>query len=319
MRDSHDNARYLKADFGKNGEWMRAITEAEVFLDVVRHGSFAAAARSLGMAASAVAERVAGLERRLGVRLLNRTTRRRSLTQAGHMYHDQAGRIVAELRALEQRIMDDAIAPRGLLRVTAPIPLGRRWIAPFVGNFLARYPDIQVQLVLGDAFVDIVGQGFDIAIRGGPALDSSLIGHALFETRRVVVASPDYLARYGAPGHPHDLAGHRCVVFNDGQSQRTEWRFGRGEQAISLRVEGVAATSSSDLPLEWALSGVGVVQKSWWEVAEHLAAGRLCTVLEAFEPDPARFFAIHPVSRTQSRKVGLFIEELRHWMAKGPF
>ena len=140
--------------------------------------------------------------------------------------------------------------------------------------------------------------------------NSTLIGRRLFDSRRIVVASPNYLARRGAPSRPEDLPAHRCLVFNTDPHFQAEWRFGRGEAARSVKVTGVLAATSSELPVAWALAGLGLAQKSRWEVAEHLAAGRLTTVLDAFEPDPASFFAIHPVSRSRSRKVALFVEEL---------
>lgn len=296
---------------------MHAIAEMDVFLEVVRQGSFSAAARHLGIAPSVVADRVAGLEKRLGVSLLTRTTRRQSLTEVGATYYAEASQIVCRVQALERDILDNAASSRGVLRVTAPIPLGRHWIAPFIGQFSARYPEISIHLTLNDRFADIVGEGFDIAIRGGLAVDSTLIGHRLFETRRVIVASPEYIARHGVPYRPEDLAEHRCLVFNTEPHFHAEWRFGRGGAANSQRLTGVMATTSSELPVAWALAGLGLAQKSWWEVVEYVVTGRLVTVLDAFEPDPAVFYAIHPVSRAKSRKIALFLEELSLFLSEG--
>ncbi|MDN7560722.1 LysR family transcriptional regulator [Burkholderia orbicola] len=289
---------------------MHAITELEIFVEVVRQGGFSAAARRLGFAPSVVADRVGALEKRLGVRLLLRTTRSHSLTEAGEDYFQEASRILKDLQTLENRVIDSASEARGTLRITAPNPLGQRAIAPFVERFAIRYPDIALHLTLDDRYVDIIAEGFDVAIRGGPAVDSVLIGRRLFDTRRVVVASPAYLDRHGTPEHPDDLAIHRCLVFNTQQHLTGEWRFGQGAAARKLRVMGILATTSSALPVDWAVAGLGLVQKSWWEVAEHLETKRLVTVLDAFEPDPVSFYVIHPVSRSQSRKVGLFVEEL---------
>lgn len=295
---------------------MKDATELEVFLAVVRQGGFSAAARHLGLASSVVADRVAALEKRLGVRLLVRTTRRHALTEAGRIYEEEGRALAAALRALERRVAEEAETPQGLLRVTAPVPLGRRHIAPFIGQFAQRYPEIAVHLSLEDRFTDIVGEGFDIAIRGGPAIDSSLIGHRLFASPRVVVASPAYVARHGRPEHPDALGRHRCLVFNSDPHLHAEWRFGSGVAARNLRITAVLASTQSDLPVDWALAGLGVTQKSWWEVAEHVAAGRLLRLLAAFEPDPAVFYAIHPVSGGQSRKVALFVSELAAFLAE---
>ncbi|MFP3179376.1 MAG: LysR substrate-binding domain-containing protein [Paraburkholderia sp.] len=295
---------------GKSIKSMHAVTEMEIFVEVVRQGGFSAAARSLSLASSVVADRVAGLEKRLVVPLLLMTTRRQSLTEAGEDYFQEASRIINDVRTLESRIVESATAVRGTLHVTAPNPLGLRWIAPFVGRFAASYPDMATQLTLDDHFADIVAQGIDIAIRGGPAIDANLIGHHLFDTRRVVVASPAYLDDHGTPRHPDELAAHRCLVFNTQSHLHAEWRFGRGPAARKLRVTGSLASTNSALPVAWAVAGLGLVQKSWWEVSEHLAARRLVTVLDAFEPEPASFYAIHPVSRNKSRKVALFVEGL---------
>lgn len=289
---------------------MHPINEMAVFIEVAERGSFSAAARRLGLASSVVADRVKGLEKRLGVRLLARTTRRQSLTEAGATYLREARAILASVTSLETRLSEESATPRGVLKVTAPAPVGRRWIAPFIGDFVQRYPAVRVHLTLEDRYADIVGEGFDVAIRGGPVVDTALTGRRLFETRRVVVASADYLARHGAPQTPDDLARHACIVFNSERHFQAEWRFGRGESARSLRVAGALAATNAELPVVWALAGLGLAQKSWWEVADHIAAGRLVTVLDPFEPEPATFFAIHPVSSAQSRKVALFVDEL---------
>jgi LysR family transcriptional activator of dmlA len=289
---------------------MRPVSEMAVFIEVVDQGSFSAAARRLGLASSVVADRVKGLERRLGVRLLARTTRRQSLTEAGATYLREARAILATVTSLETRLSEESSRPLGVLKVTAPSPVGRQWIAPFVGDFVRRYPAVRVHLTLEDRYADIVGEGFDVAIRGGPVVDTALTGRRLFETRRVVVASPDYLARHGPPESPDELASHTCIVFNTERHFHAEWRFGRGDSARNLRVTGALAGTNSELPVVWALAGLGLAQKSWWEVADHIRAGRLVTVLDPFEPEPATFFAIHPVSSAQSRKIALFVDEL---------
>jgi len=289
---------------------VHAISEMAVFIEVAEQGSFSAAGRRLGLASSVVADRVKGLESRLGVRLLARTTRRQSLTEAGAIYLREARAILATITSLETRLSEQSSTPSGVLKVTAPAPVGRRWIAPFIGDFVRRYPAVRVHLTLEDRFADIVGEGFDVAIRGGPVVDTALIGRRLFETRRVVVASSDYLARHGRPASPDDLANHACIVFNNERHFHAEWRFGRGDSARNLRVTAALAATNSELPVIWALAGAGLAQKSWWEVADHVTAGRLVTVLDPFEPEPATFFAIHPVSSAQSRKIALFVDEL---------
>ncbi len=289
---------------------MRTDLEMAALAAIVRHGSLSAAARHLGLSVSVISDRLTSLETRLGVRLIARTTRRQSLTEAGRLYLTEMEPILAAIDDLEIRVRDLAATPRGTLRVSAPMPIGRRWIAPFVGDFVTRYPDIHLKLMLEDRYVDIVGEGFDVAIRGGPAVESEFTGRFLASTRRVTVASPDYLKARGTPEQPDDLAAHDCLIFNAGGHFHADWRFGRGDASRILRVSARLATSSSELPVSWAVAGLGLTQKSLWEVQEHIDKGRLVTVLDAFEPEPASFFAIHPVSRSQSRPLSLFVGEL---------
>jgi DNA-binding transcriptional LysR family regulator len=292
---------------------MHEVSDMAVFVEVVRQGGFSAAGRSLGLASSVISDRVKALENRLGVKLLHRTTRSQTLTESGQVYLERAQDIVADIAALESQVLEASVAPRGPLRVTAPGPLGRRHIAPLVGAFCQAHPQIQVHLTLDDRFSDIVGEGFDIAVRGGPLIDSQFTGRQLFDTRRVVVASPAYLRSAGIPASPADLPQHRCLLFNHEGHFHADWRFGRRTQVQTLRVEGALVSSNSELPIDWALQGLGLTQKSWWEVAAQVADGRLCTVLDAYEPEPVSFYAIHPVRSAQSRKVGLFIEALSDW------
>lgn len=289
---------------------MHATDDMKIFREIVVRGGISAAARSLGLASSVVADRLAALERRLGVTLLTRTTRRQSLTAAGTLYLDGIEPILDAVGALEVRLAAERDLAEGALRVTAPTPMGRRHLSRFIAAFVGRHPGIRVHLSLEDRYVDIVGEKFDVAVRGGPVIDSSLAGRRLFETRRVVVASPAYLARRGSPRSPADLAGHACLVFNSERHFTAKWRFGRASLAHDWRVEGLLAATNSELPVTWACAGLGLAQKSWWEVADLVAAGRLATVLDDYEPDPVSFFAIHPVSSAKSRKVGLFVEEL---------
>lgn len=289
---------------------MRSTEEMATFATIARRGSLSAAARSLGLAVSVVADRLKALEGRLGTPLLVRTTRRQTLTPAGAIYLAEIAPILEAIERLESRIRDVSSTPRGTLRVTAPQPVGRRWIAPFAGEFVSRYPDAKVHLALEDRYADIAGEGFDIAIRGGPFVESEFTGHFLFSSRRVLVASPAYLGAHGIPQTAEDLASHQCLVFNGGGHFHADWRFAKGERARTVRINSHLATTNSDLPLIWALAGLGITQKSIWEVQDHLAAGRLATIMEDDEPDPASFYAIHPVRTSQSRVLTLFIDEL---------
>jgi DNA-binding transcriptional LysR family regulator len=289
---------------------MHDVSDMEVFVEVVRQGGFSAAGRRLGLATSVISDRVKALEKRLGVRLLNRTTRSRVLTESGSAYLQRATQIIDDIAAMEACVMEEQAIPRGQLRVTAPGPLGRRHVASMVASFNREHPHIQVHLTLDDRFSDIVREGFDVAIRGGPVIDSQLAGRHLFDTRRVVVASPDYLRQAGRPRTPEELKHHRCLIFNSESHFNTEWRFQKEGGIHRVKIEGALASTHSELPVTWAVAGLGLTQKSWWEVADHIDAGQLCTVLDAFEPEPVSFFAIHPLRSAQSRKVGLFLAAL---------
>lgn len=296
---------------------MHDVSDMAVFVEVVRHGGFSAAARYTGLATSVVSDRVKALEARLGAKLLNRTTRSQVLTESGTVYFNQASQIVDAIAHLEAQLADHCDVPRGDLRVTAPGPLGRLHIAPIVGRFCREHPQIRVHLTLDDRFSDIAGEGFDIAIRGGPAVDSQFTGRQLFSTRRVLVASPEYLQQRGVPATVQALENHRCLVFNSAAHFHAQWRLGRGDRQRLLRVEGAMATTQSELPVTWALAGLGITQKSWWEVAGHVQSGRLQTLLDSEEPEPVSFYAIHPMRLKQSRKVGLFIAALAEYFVAG--
>jgi DNA-binding transcriptional LysR family regulator len=298
---------------------MHDVSDMAVFVEVVREGGMSAAARRLGLATSVVSDRVKGLEQRLGVKLLNRTTRSQVLTDSGRKYLERASQIIADIDEMEASVMEESSVPQGDLRITAPGPLGRQHIAPLVAQFCFDHPQIRVHLTVEDRFTDLITQGFDIAFRGGPVIDSLFTGRCLFATRRVVVASPTYLQTAGLPATPEALKKHRCLVFNQESHFHAQWRFGQGRQARSVRVEGDMASTNSELPVTWALAGLGLTQKSWWEVAPHVASGQLVTVLEAHEPEPVSFFAIHPIRSAQSRKIGLFVSAAARYFDNPPW
>lgn len=292
---------------------MRDITEMAVFVTIVRHGSLSAAGRELDLATSVISDRLARLERRMGTRLLVRTTRRHALTAAGQLYYHEACAIVEATARMEARTRAMATTPAGELRVTAPIPFGRWWLTPFMTQFAHRHPDIRISLTLEDRVADIVGEGFDIAIRATPTLDTMLTGRRIMETRRVIVGSPAYLARKGVPTHPSELENHDCLSHGPTPHLHTQWRLGRGTQVRTERVRARLASTDSEMPVHWALAGLGLVQKSLWEVEGYVAEGLLQPVMEEWEPEPISFFAIHPVSTAHSCKIALFIDELaRH-------
>lgn len=282
--------RICDVDAQANGAMDRA-RGLELFVAVAEAGSFSAAGRALRLTPSAVGRTIDRLEARLGVRLLLRTTRTLTLTAEGLAYLGTARRILADLNDAEQAIADQG-APRGRLRVSASLSHGRLCVVPLLGEFVRRYPRILVDINLTDAVVDIAAGQADVGIRFGPLADSGLTARKLGETRRVIVAAPDYLARRGTPAVPEDLHGHNCLGFNFRRAEPV-WPFRRDGQDHALTVRGSIEANNGETLGQLAAAGVGVTRVGTFSVAEALAAGRLVPLLEAFNPGDVE--AIHAV------------------------
>jgi DNA-binding transcriptional LysR family regulator len=254
----------------------------EVFTAVVDLGSFSAAGRALDLTPSAVSRTIDRIEARLGVRLLLRSTRALTLTAEGRSYLQAARRILADLNDAEQQIADQG-APRGRLRVSAAQSHGRLCVVPLLGEFVRLYPHILVDIALTDALVDVAGGEADVAIRFGPLADSGLMARKLGETGRVIVASPDYLARSGTPRAPEDLHRHNCLNFN---FRRVEpiWPFRRDGQDFSLKVKGTIEANNGETLGELAAQGVGITRVGSLSVVGEIENGRLVPLLEAYNP-----------------------------------
>ncbi|PWR22416.1 LysR family transcriptional regulator [Zavarzinia compransoris] len=250
--------------------------EMEVFAEVVAQGSFAAAGRRLGLTASAVSKLVARTEARLATRLLVRTTRALRLTPEGELYHQRAAAILAEIDETERLLAaGGAVVPRGLLRVNATVPFGSRMVLPLVPDFLALYPQVQLDLTLTDSMTDVVGERTDVAIRTGPLRDSGLKARKIHETPKVIAASPGYLAHHGVPLRPRDLARHNCIGFTF-NSELADWPFRDGE---TVRVGGNCRVNNGETARRLALDGVGIIRVGHFHVAADFAAGRLVRLL----------------------------------------
>ncbi|HEY0315562.1 MAG TPA: LysR substrate-binding domain-containing protein [Sphingomonas sp.] len=254
----------------------------EIFSAVVDAGSFSAAGRLLDLTPSAVSRTIDRIEVRLGVRLLLRSTRTLALTAEGQAYLQAARRILSDLDDAEQQIADQG-APRGRLRVTAALSHGRLCVVPLLDRFAGLYPHILVDIALSDALVDVVGGQADVAIRFGPLVDSALTARKIGETRRVIVASPDYLARRGTPRVPEDLHGHNCLNFNFRRAEPT-WPFRRDGQEFALSVRGNMEANNGETLGQLAALGVGVTRVGAFSVAGDIVDGRLVPLLEEFNP-----------------------------------
>ena len=290
-------------------DWADRAGEMEVLVRVVATGSFSAAARVLDLTPSAISRVIARMEARLGVRLLIRTTRTLTLTPEGQAYHRAALRILEDLAETERAVTDQA-APRGRLRVSAAQAFGRLRVLPLVGEFLALYPDILLDLSLSDAMADLTGGQADVAIRVGPLPDSGLTARKLGDSDRVVVAAPAYLARRGTPQTPEDLAHHACIGFNFRRS-RQGWLFRREGQDFELAVPNLVEVNSGDAAVQLALDGVGIARVGRYVVAQDIADGRLVPLLEPFNAgDREPFHAVFVGGAQTPARVRAFVDFL---------
>lgn len=254
----------------------------EIFAAVATHGSFSAAGRLLGLTPSAVSRTVDRIEARLGVRLLLRTTRALTLTAEGQAYLAAARRILTDLDDAEQQIADQG-APRGRLRVSAALSHGRLCVVPLLGDFVRAYPHILVDISLTDAIVDVAGGQADVAIRFGPLADSGLTARKIGETGRVIVASPDYLARHGTPRVPADLHDHNCLNFNFRRAEPV-WPFCGAAGDYAMSVTGSVEANNGETLGQLAAAGVGITRVGAFSVVEEIADGRLVPLLEDYNP-----------------------------------
>jgi molybdate transport repressor ModE-like protein len=290
----------------------------QVFVRIAETGSFSAAARDLGLSKSAASKKLAALEDRLGARLVNRTTRRLSLTEAGLDFLERAQRILAELEEAERaagRLTDE---PRGMLKVNAPMSFGIQHVAPALADFMVRYPDLSVTLDLDDRRVSLVDEGYDVAVRIADLPDSSLVARKLAPARRVVCASPAYWADRGVPAHPRELAGHNCLIYTYLPAQN-DWRFRGPGGAVTVRVAGNLKANNGDVLREAALAGLGVCLVPTFLVGGDLRAGRLQTVLDDFADDSLAIYAVYPHRRHLSAKVRAFVDFLAGRFGPRPY
>ncbi|MDY0746935.1 LysR family transcriptional regulator [Paucibacter sp. R3-3] len=300
---------------------MSSDSEIAFFCLLVKQGSLASTARELNLTPPAVSRRLALLEERLGVRLLNRTTRRISLTSEGEVYFNHAQRILSDIDDMERLVSSSREAPRGLLRVNAPLGFGRSYVGPAISAFTKICPEVDVQLHLTDRPVRLPDEAIDLAIQFGEMPDSRLIAKRLAPNRRLLVASPAYLRIAGTPQHPHDLTQHECLVLRQNSSAYGNWRLSKGERAETVKVHGKLSTNDGEVALNWALDSLGILMRAEWDVAKYLRSGRLVQVLADYETPPADIYAVFPERLNLSAKVTLFVDHLRDYLsshADGP-
>ncbi len=285
---------------------MAADSDLHFFALLVRQGSFTGAALELGISPSAVSRRLARLEDRLGTRLMNRTTRR---TSDGEAYFAGAAGILDRIAEIEQALSRAQESPRGLLRINATFKFGREHIAPAIGAFVRQHPKVDAQLVLSDTPRNLVDEGFDLGIRFGLPPSSRLVARLLLRNRRLLVATPGYLARHGTPRRLTDLGVHNCIVLRQEREAYDVWRFTSSGDADSAKVSGTLSTNDGEIAVGWVLEGLGIMMRSEFDVNRHVAAGRLRIVLPRCYSD-AHIYAVYPERLNLSAKVRHFVDFL---------
>jgi len=288
-----------------------------IFAKVVELRSFAAAASELSLSKATVSKAVGRLEQRLGARLFNRTSRRLALTDAGQKLSGHAGRLLAFGEAAENEALAQAVAPRGLVRLAVPMTFGVKAVAPILPEFLAQYPDVAVDLHLGDAMVDLIGEGFDLALRIASLPDSSLIARRLCAMPRFTVASPGYLKRHGRPTHPMHLAQHRCLGYAY-LSTPNVWHYtnARGEQA-SVRPGGPLRVNNGEALMPALLAGLGIADLPGFIVEDALATGAVEMILKGWKQSEGAVHLVMPSRGPRPARVDLLADFLTRQFARG--
>jgi DNA-binding transcriptional LysR family regulator len=300
---------------------MISLENVRIFMRAVETGSFSAAGRKLRLSPSVVSYRIQLLEDHLNSRLLTRTTRSMSLTEAGRVFFDHCLEVVEAVERAEASVATEGgAAPRGHLHVTAPLGLGRRVIAPMLARYRTLQPQTEVRLRLSDHLLDLVQEGVDVAIRIARMEDSSFTLRKIADVRRVLCASPDYLARRGAPSVPQDLAAHDCLLLRFPGSQQFRWTLESRGEAVTIPVSGPLDVDDGDVLTQWAVEGLGIILKPSFEIAPMLADGRLVEVLPDAPPLPVTLGVLYPTRRMLPPRtksfIDLSVEEMRRHLTK---
>ncbi|WP_040426587.1 LysR family transcriptional regulator [Afipia birgiae] len=285
---------------------MGLLEDIRVFVRSVEKGSFSEAGRDLRLSAAVVSHRVLSLEQRLNCRLLNRTTRKMQLTAAGRSFFE---RCIDVMDAVE-RAESSVTGARGAIKVTAPLGLGRRLVAPMVTRFQSAHPELDIRLRLSDHLLDLIAEGIDIALRMASLDDSTFVLRKVADVERILCASPDYLVQSGVPKVAEDLKTHKCLLLRFPGSQQFRWTLLVQNRPITLPVRGPVDSDDGDILTGWALSGAGIALKPVFEVADHLASGALVPVLPDFRPPPLTLSILYPSRRLLSPNVKLLSDML---------
>lgn len=289
---------------------MDSFSDLSFFSLLIKQGSLVAAAQELGVTPPAISKRLAGLEKRLGVRLLQRTTRRMSLTPEGDLYLSEGARVLRELDALEACVSGNKDVPRGLLRIGATLGFGRRYIAPALVDFVERFPAVEVQLQLDDRPGNLAERGLDLLVRFGDVPDSRFTARLLARNRRCLCASPAYISKSGAPETPTALTQHQCLFIREGTEAYGTWHLRQGSKQETVKVRGPLSSNDGEAALNWALMGLGILSRSLWDVAPMLRDGRLVEVLGDWSLASADIYLEFPTQGQMSAKTRSMVDHL---------
>ncbi|OMH33873.1 LysR family transcriptional regulator [Motiliproteus sp. MSK22-1] len=288
---------------------MKGFSAIPIFVAVIETGGFSPAARKLGVSKSAVSKRITQLEDQLGVRLLHRTTRKLSLTEAGLRYYELASQVMVTAAQAEDAVTELQGEPQGRLRINVPMSFGRLHVAPVIPVFLERFPKLEINLVMDDQMVDLVGGGFDLAIRAGELPDSALIARKLAPCRHVIVASPEYVAREGRPKTVDELRDHNCLLYSYSTDAK-EWTLTNNKETTSIQVSGNYQVNNSEALLEGVRAGTGIGRLPTFVAGPDLKAKRLINLFESYQIADKTLYAVFPEREYLPAKVRVFVDFL---------
>lgn len=289
---------------------MDQFKQISTFVDVIAKGSLSAAARAEGIAPAMIGRRLDALEERLGVKLLQRSTRKIALTDEGAAFLEDCQRILADLEDAESAVSERSAKASGHLTISAPAGFGRWHVAPLIPSFLAQHRDVTLTLSLNDRVVDLIGEGIDVAIRIAALTDSRMVGIKLADNQRVIVASPGYIKRHGKPKSLDDLSHHNCLAISSDGSQRG-WTFRQNGKNITVKVNGNMECNDGEVLHHWALAGKGLAWRSMWEVGAEIESGKLVSVLDEFAAPGNDIYAVFAQRRHLPLRIRAFVDFLR--------
>lgn len=290
----------------------------QFFVTLCHRKSLSDTARDLDITPSAATKRLAHIEAELGVKLVNRTTRKVSLTSEGHMFFEHAQKILADIGRIEELMRKQTTKPSGTLTVNAPLGFGRRYLAPLISEFISEYPELEIRLTLSDHYFHLPDESVDIVIRLGEIPDSRVIARKIAPNRRILCASPKYLDQYGRPATPQDLSQHQVIALRQNDETANLWRLTRDDRTYSIKVPVRMSTNDGEVALKWALEGHGLLMRAQWDLAQYLRNGILESVLPEYKTPPADIYAVYLPTSTLAARVSMFLDYMEDAFLRGP-